>query len=165
MLLKVAALGFKQYIVDRWNQLDFSLVLLSLVDMAMASGGAVLTVRILRLTRLVRVVRMVKSMEGLQRIFLTIYLALPSLVNVGSLLLLLFFIASVLGVQLFGEVTFGTFVNEHANFRDVLMAAITLFRCSTGEGWQDIMAELKQTKTSSASVATGFFVIFLTLAS
>ena len=167
MLLKVAALGFRQYIVDRWNQLDFSLVMLSIFDMAMTSmdGGAVLTVRILRLTRLVRVVRVVKSMEGLQRIFLTIYLALPSLVNVGSLLVLLFFIFAVLGVQLFGAVPYGSYMNNHANFRDVLVSAITLFRCSTGEGWQDIMTELKQVNSTTASQATAFFIVFLTLAS
>ena len=35
----------------------------------------------------------------------TLYLAVPSLVNVGSLLLLLFFIYAIIGVFLFGEVT------------------------------------------------------------
>merc|ERR1712216_255272 len=166
MALKITALHFSQYISDKWNQLDCSLVVLSLADFAIGSvdGGAVLTVRILRLTRLIRVLRMVKRAEGLRRIFLTIYLALPSLINVGSLLLLLFFIFAVLGVNLFGQVQFDVFVNDHANFRDVLVSALTLFRCTTGEGWQDIMYELRRTGPSPYA-ATAFFVVFLTLAS
>jgi len=44
------------------------------------------------------------SCSGLRRLVYTLYLAIPSLGNVGSLLLLLFFIYAIVGVYLFGEI-------------------------------------------------------------
>ena len=61
--------------------------------------------RIFRVLRVSRGIRLAKSVAGLRRLVYTLYLAVPSLANVGSLLLLLFFIYSIIGVFLFGEIT------------------------------------------------------------
>jgi hypothetical protein len=46
-------------------------------------------------------------MHGLQKLIETLVFALPSLMNVGALLLLVFFIYSVLGVFLFKDIHTG----------------------------------------------------------
>jgi voltage-gated sodium channel type XI alpha len=155
-VVKISGLTWRTYWIDNWNKFDFVLVIISNIDFILSvsnvenipMGPSLL--RILRLTRLARILRVAKNAEGLRRTFLTIYLSLPSLVNVGSLLLLVFFIFGVLGIFLFGgefnqesrvwsNPQNGEYINEHANFRNMPMALMTLFRCCTGEDWNDIM--------------------------
>lgn len=67
---------------------------------------------------------------------------MPSLINVGALLLLFFFIFSVLGVFTFRDVTEGDAVDNYNNFKNFSYAMLTLFRCSTGEDWALFMYDL-----------------------
>ena len=66
-------------------------------------------------------------------------MSIPEMINVGTLLALFLFLFAVLGVYLFAEVKLQTGLNRHANFQTFHSAVITLFRMSTGEGWQEIM--------------------------
>lgn len=56
-----------------------------------------------------------------------------------SLLLLIFFIYSILGVFLFNEIESGDVIDEYTNFHDFHTALITLVRASTGEEWNVMM--------------------------
>ncbi|ETO26029.1 cation channel family protein [Reticulomyxa filosa] len=58
--------------------------------------------------------------------------ALPSLWNIAVTVLIIFYIFSIVGVNLFGHVDSGL---ERYNFRDFPHAIYTLFLCSTGESW------------------------------
>lgn len=58
---------------------------------------------------------------------------MPSLLNVLALLILVFFIFSVLGVFLFSGVTEGLVLNNNDNFHDFGSALILLFRIAGGE--------------------------------
>jgi len=53
-------------------------------------------------------------------------MTLPSLWNVGAILCLLFYMFSILGVQLFSTIQFGDAYEEHANFRTFSHAFLTL---------------------------------------
>ena len=94
---------------------------------------------LLRVVRVVRIFRLVKVSRHLRAIFSTLLISLPSLGNVGALLFMVFFMYAVAGQQLFGGVTDGEFVTEHANFRDFRHSILLLFRMSTGESWNGIM--------------------------
>jgi len=59
------------------------------------------------------------------------------------LLLLLFFIFSVMAVQLFATVGFNGNYNVDANFRNFGTAFVTLLRFSTGENWNGFMHDLQ----------------------
>lgn len=59
--------------------------------------------------------------------------------NVGALVLLVFFIYSVLGVFLFSEVKQGIIINDLNNFQNFGMAMILMIRCSTGENCWAVM--------------------------
>ena len=52
-------------------------------------------------------------MESLNKTIETLTFSLPSLINVGALLLLVFFIFSVLGVFMFKKVTFGVNISNY----------------------------------------------------
>lgn len=69
----------------------------------------------------------------------TLTLSLPSLMNVGALVLLVFFIYSVLGVFLFSEVQKGEIIDDLNNFHNFGMAMVLMIRCSTGENWWVVM--------------------------
>ena len=80
-------------------------------------------------------------------IFTTIVVSLPALVNVGSLLTLLLFFYSVLGVFLFSDVMISPPLNNHANFSNFAYAFITLLRISTGDAWHEILFGIGREKS------------------
>lgn len=77
-------------------------------------------------------------------IFNTFINTLPSLGNIGLLLILLIFIYSVLGIEFFPYIRRQDFINDDANFRDVWESFMTLFRVSTGEGWNFVMDDMSR---------------------
>ena len=135
---------------DRWNFFDAVIVVISWINWAVefykiSFLRALRLGKVMRITKLLRgarAVRIIKFFKGLRGIMTTLVISLPSLMNVGSLLFLLFFIFAVLGIALFGETEYGDHYNRHANFRNFGMSLLTLFRCSTGEDWQDIMYDI-----------------------
>lgn len=52
--------------------------------------------------------------------------------NIVSVLFLFFFIYAVIGMNLWGTVKPGPYLNRHANFQNVGIALLTLFRMITG---------------------------------
>jgi hypothetical protein len=75
-------------------------------------------------------------------IFNTFLITLPSLANIGLLLLLIQFIYTILGVELFAYVKRQDNLTEDANFETFGSSFITLLRCATGEGWNFIMDDM-----------------------
>lgn len=89
-----------------------------------------------------RLLKLVKSMKSIHKIIETLIFCLPSLINVGALLILFFFIFAVLGVFTFRNVTEGDAIDDYNNFSNFGYAMLTLFRCSTGEDWALFMFDL-----------------------
>lgn len=95
------------YFKDGWNRFDFVIVVFALIGLITQkvfklNVGALTT--IIRSFRIMRVFKMVKRFPQLNKIFNTFIVAIPSLVNVGSLLFLLLLLYSVLGVFFFAKV-------------------------------------------------------------
>ena len=95
--------------------------------------------RLIRVFRVVRMFRLLRSMQGVVELLKAVFLSLPSLFNVGSLLALILFIYAVAGVSLFGLVVHNGVLTEHANFSTWPLAMLTLVRLATGEEWQLFM--------------------------
>ncbi|POM57737.1 Hypothetical protein PHPALM_37711, partial [Phytophthora palmivora] len=95
-----------------------------------------LVVRVLRVTR---IIRLVKASNGIRHILTTLYLALPGLSNVSSILLLLLFIYTTMGVQMFAKVTLSDNIDMHANFQSFGRGFLFMIRAATGESWDDCM--------------------------
>lgn len=150
--VKIVGLGY-QYFMITWNLFDFFIVFASIVDfITVRLGGSftqnlttgpqlVRVVRVLRVSRLFKLMR-TKQLDGINKIIKTLIFSFPSLLNVIFLLMLIYFIFSILAVFIFkGKLTAeDDMVNNNlANFNNFHIALITLFRCSTGEDWHIFM--------------------------
>jgi hypothetical protein len=146
-LIKIIANG-RYYFTVYWNIFDFSIVIGTL-------GGLILTLvfgvsigpitTLVRSFRVFRIFRLVKQAKSLKLTFNTFLVTLPALVNVGSLLLLFLFLFSILGNNLFAKIKIAPPLNNRVNFQNFGFAFITLFRISTGEAWNEIMAATTRT--------------------
>jgi voltage-gated sodium channel len=106
---QLLAIGFKKYVSEAMNILDGSVVLLSLVEYAMAavSGGggslsAFKTIRILRTLRVLRVARLLRALESMQVIISVLQKSFSSFMYIAMLLGICCFIFALLGKTLFG---------------------------------------------------------------
>lgn len=145
-VLKLVALH-GNYFKDGWNLFDFTCVVATIVGILIdlftdISLGSVMSA--IRIFRIARLFRLVKFMKGLNRLFTAFILCIPKLMNVFVLLTLLLFLFTVLGVQLFGKTKFLDPHGEHANFHDFWRGCITLIRCMTGEGFNEMMHSLSR---------------------
>lgn len=128
--VKITGLG-RYYWKDSWNIFDFVVVCGSFLGMlyTWVGGSNVGTVgAAVRSFRAGRLFRLVQSASSLRQLFNTLLITLPSLVNIGGLLFLVFFIYAAMGVQLFAKVKFGDLITETANFQTIAIAMLTLVR-------------------------------------
>jgi hypothetical protein len=104
--IKIVVFG-KKYFKDGWNVFDFMIVVVSWLGFFLEAvfklnvGSAATIIRSFRVARVFKMIRRFKSMR---KIFNTFVVALPELGNVGSLLLLLLLLYSILGVFFFAKV-------------------------------------------------------------
>jgi hypothetical protein len=107
--LKVFAFGASGYFYSGWNRFDFFVVSTSIFDWALSNnsgGSSFLRVgpqlaRIFRILRITRLLKIVRSFRTLQRLIEVSIMALPAVFNGMTLLILSYFIFSILAVFLF----------------------------------------------------------------
>jgi len=163
--IKLTGLGLRQYFSLGWNVFDFVLVLGGWIGV-LFNIGPVAT--LLRIFRVARIFRLVRTSRGLMQLLRTLIVSIPSLLNVGALLLLLFFIFACVGMNLFSDVKHGEFLNSDANFGSFGTAMVTLFRVSTGESYNGIMHDAMvqppycdpEVNCGDPLMAPVFFVVF-----
>ncbi|XP_029948019.1 calcium channel, voltage-dependent, L type, alpha 1S subunit, a [Salarias fasciatus] len=170
MILKLMAFKAKGYFGDPWNVFDFVIVIGSVVDVmlseinaALASSGGPyqvqdaaavdpmqeiaslenmsVSITFFRLFRVMRLVKLLNRSEGIRNLLWTFIKALQALPYVALLILMLFFIYAVVGMQIFGKIALvdGTYINRNNNFQTFPQAVLLLFRCATGEAWHEVM--------------------------
>lgn len=129
VIIKLGAEGSKPWIYfwDRWNIFDFCIV--TAAFMPVNAGQAVMAFRLLRLLRLLKLVR---ALPKLQILVIGLFKSLSSIVYIGMLMLLQFFLFAVVAVLIFGK-------NDPIHLGNLHLAFLTLFRCTTLEDWTDIM--------------------------
>ena len=72
--------------------------------------------------------------------------SIPSLTNVILLLILIFFMFSILGNFLFNEIIRGEVIDDLKNFTKFDNAFLLLFAIATGEDWNKIMFDCSRTE-------------------
>ncbi|XP_062842400.1 calcium channel, voltage-dependent, L type, alpha 1D subunit, a isoform X2 [Trichomycterus rosablanca] len=100
-----------------------------------------ISITFFRLFRVMRLVKLLNRGEGIRTLLWTFIKSFQALPWVALLIAMLFFIYAVIGMQIFGKVAMvdGTQINRNNNFQTFPQAVLLLFRCATGEAWQDIM--------------------------
>jgi hypothetical protein len=145
-LLKLGALFPARYFRNGWNVYDWFVVSVTMTELIYKKidpTGEIPGASIMRVFRILRVFRLLRNMKGLTKLLMTVLHAAPTVMNVAGVLFLLFYIAGVLGMHLFGRVQRGEFLNEHANFETFFGSVLVVFRMSTGESWNGIMNECR----------------------
>uniref|UniRef100_A0A8C6WIV4 Voltage-dependent L-type calcium channel subunit alpha n=1 Tax=Neogobius melanostomus TaxID=47308 RepID=A0A8C6WIV4_9GOBI len=151
MIIKLLALRAHHYFIDPWNSFDALIVVGSVLDIAVSElrGGhhegkgesGKVSITFFRLFRVLRLVKLLSKGEGIRTLLWTFVKSLQALPYVGLLIAMIFFIYAVIGMQTFGKVAVDddTEINRNCNFQTFFMAVLVLFRCATGEQWQEIM--------------------------
>eukprot|EP01051_Picozoa_sp_SAG22_P013108 SAG22_NODE_1433_length_4435_cov_6.497463_1_plen_1296_part_00 len=98
MAFKLIAYFPIKYIKDPWSKFDFVVVGLSWAAIFFEFGS----VQAIRAMRAFRIVLVLKSAKGIRSLFQTLMLSVAPAVNITVLLLLLYALYSILGMQLFG---------------------------------------------------------------
>jgi hypothetical protein len=102
VIIKLVAFTVRGYFSHGWNIFDFLIVVISYITLII--GFVTVTdvgpkqATIARAFRIGRIFRLITKAKFLRVIFNTIVFTIPSLANVGALMMLLLFIFSILGV-------------------------------------------------------------------
>uniref|UniRef100_A0A3B3H535 Voltage-dependent L-type calcium channel subunit alpha n=1 Tax=Oryzias latipes TaxID=8090 RepID=A0A3B3H535_ORYLA len=154
MFLKLIAFKPRGYFGDAWNVFDALVVIGSIVDIVLSEidvsnplslqnteDSARISITFFRLFRVMRLVKLLSRGEGIRTLLWTFIKSFQALPYVALLIAMLFFIYAVIGMQVFGKIAMvdGTQINRNNNFQTFPQAVLLLFRCATGEAWQDIM--------------------------
>ncbi|NWX23478.1 CAC1S protein, partial [Aegotheles bennettii] len=165
MILKLMAFKVKGYFGDPWNVFDFLIVIGSIIDVILSEIDTVLaptgglyclgggcdatdsddnsrvSITFFRLFRVMRLVKLLSRGEGVRTLLWTFIKSFQALPYVALLIVMLFFIYAVIGMQMFGKIAMvdGTQINRNNNFQTFPQAVLLLFRCATGEAWQEIL--------------------------
>lgn len=169
--IKIASRGSRpwEYFYDPWNVFDFIVIVVCFLPLH-ASYAAVF-----RLARILRVLRLVSAVPKLQMLVGALLKSIPSLVYVGSLLLLHFYSYAVMGTFLFRE-------NDPVRFRNLPASMLSLFEVVTLEGWvntmytqmygsdhfgyneeMDALVDVKRVSTAYPLISPLYFVSFILL--
>ncbi|XP_026668925.1 muscle calcium channel subunit alpha-1 isoform X5 [Ceratina calcarata] len=163
-IFKLAAFRFKNYFGDAWNVFDFIIVLGSFIDIVYSEvnpGSSIISINFFRLFRVMRLVKLLSRGEGIRTLLWTFIKSFQALPYVALLIIMLFFIYAVIGMQVFGKIAIDdeTSINRNNNFQSFPQAVLVLFRSATGEAWQEIMmdctAQEDKVKCDPASDETG----------
>uniref|UniRef100_A0A7S1IVH8 Ion transport domain-containing protein n=1 Tax=Eutreptiella gymnastica TaxID=73025 RepID=A0A7S1IVH8_9EUGL len=200
MCIKILAMGFVlekgTYLRDGWNVLDFIIVTTSMA--ALISGQS--SLQLLKMIRVLRPLRFINRSPGLKLVVDALISSIPPLGNVMLISMFFWLIFSILGTQFFmgkfyscvphpdigddGKTDYGSldreqcvlagghWLNQEANFDNVLRSCLTLFEVATLEGWVDVMHNgVAAVGIGQAPVADGnpvmalYFVIFIVVGS
>ncbi|XP_018406581.1 PREDICTED: muscle calcium channel subunit alpha-1 [Cyphomyrmex costatus] len=145
-VFKLAAFRFKNYFGDAWNVFDFIIVLGSFIDIVYSEvnpGSTIISINFFRLFRVMRLVKLLSRGEGIRTLLWTFIKSFQALPYVALLIIMLFFIYAVIGMQVFGKIAIDddTAIDRNNNFQSFPQAVLVLFRSATGEAWQEIMMD------------------------
>uniref|UniRef100_A0A670YQG5 Voltage-dependent L-type calcium channel subunit alpha n=1 Tax=Pseudonaja textilis TaxID=8673 RepID=A0A670YQG5_PSETE len=100
-----------------------------------------ISITFFRLFRVLRLVKLLSRGEGIRNLLWTFIKSFQALPHVALLIVMLFFIYAVIGMQMFGKIALvdGTQINRNNNFQTFPQAVLMLFRCATGEAWQEVL--------------------------
>ncbi|XP_053359228.1 calcium channel, voltage-dependent, L type, alpha 1F subunit [Clarias gariepinus] len=146
MIVKLLALRPRHYFTDAWNSFDALIVVGSVVDIVVtefssSEDSSRVSITFFRLFRVMRLVKLLSKGEGIRTLLWTFVKSLQALPYVALLIAMIFFIYAVIGMQTFGKIAMQahTPINRNNNFQTFPQAVLLLFRCATGEAWQEIM--------------------------
>ena len=146
LLMRIVARRAK-FFVNPWNLFDLLVVIVPIVASGMM---AVSSLRVMRLLRQFKAMRLVSSVRTMQIIVNAIFRSIPSLGYAGLLMLVVLYIYSVIGCNLYGELD---------AFSGMGSAMLTLIVTTTFEGWGDLLYDLMGISSWSWVYLVSFVIV------
>ena len=162
-ILKIFAFGFLvngnwSYLRQTWNQLDFLIIIFSLLSIGPVSEKF----KTIKVFRILRSMRLISKNEQLKVAVRALFYAVPNVANITIIMLLFFLIFGVIAVSYFKGKFFyctsphedlepflrskwdclnsgGDWLNRFYTFDDSVSALLVFFVTSTAAGWSDMM--------------------------
>ena len=103
--------------------------------------------RLIRIFRVGTALRHFKFATGTRKLLNTLIMSLSASFNIGILLALIMFIYSIIGMNFFLNIKLVNGLTETQNFQTFGKSMITLFRISTGAGWNELLIGLSITNS------------------
>lgn len=156
IILKLLAYGL-DFFKDPWNWFDVFIVGISMVSGLpfMAAFRAMRVLRVLKSLKALKGTKLIGSVRHLQVIIVAIVKSIPSIMWTGILLILIYYVFALIGVNLFGEAFPDWFGN-------IGKAMYTLFQVMTLESWS---MGISRPVMEVYSFAWAYFVPFVLLSS
>lgn len=133
---------------DPWSIFDFTIVAISVVP----AGN---NVSVLRAFRVLRALRLITAVPSMRRVVSGLLHAMPGMGSITLLLLLIFYVFSVMATTLFAQ----DFPKE---FGSIALSAYTLFQIMTLDAWS---SEVVRPVMEVYPLASIFFIIFILVTS
>ena len=147
VVLKLIGLGVSGYSADKFNLFDAAIVIVSILEMLMASSGGGGSISALRAFRLFRIFKIFRAGD-LRTLLDSIAFTVLTIKDYTILLCLFIYVFALLGMSFFaGKVKFNEdnefdLVNgeePRANFDNLKWSALTVFEIMIGENWNGVM--------------------------
>ena len=115
-VMKIIALGFTMdrgsYLKDSWNRLDFFIVMISIIDMALAATD-IPGLKVLRLLRMIRPLRVISHNAELKMIVAALFESVGSIINVSFVVLLIWLMFAIYGMNTFMGMFFYCSIDQY----------------------------------------------------
>lgn len=131
---------------DPSSLFDLSVVAIALVP----ANEAFESFTVLRALRVLIVVRLITTFPRLRRVLDAFVHAFPSIVCIGAILAIIFYIFAVMATRLYG-------VDNPQWFGSLHVSLFTLFQIMTQDDWTDVVREIMKTRP----LASLFFVVYI----
>lgn len=160
MIIKIGTYGWKAYIRDNWNRMDFILILLSAPSLLLFAMGidseGLGYLLVFRLTRMFKTFRSLKFIPGIDGLIVGVKRALKASVIVLFGFGVYIFLVAILCFHLFRE-------TAPEYFHNPLSALYSTFKIFTVEGWYEIPEHITAGMGPEGSIAVLVFFIFILL--
>jgi len=143
VLIRLIGLGWHRFSRSSWDLYSLLAVpgafVTTILDIGLHRSQAVLELNKLFLVAIALL--LIPRNNQLDQLFKTAAASLPAIGNLLATWFVLFLVFGIAMNQAFGLTKFGSQETHNINFRDVPKSLILLFRCSCGEGWNEIMED------------------------
>ena len=166
VIFKLIGLGVKKFFVEKFNQFDFLIVVISLVEMEVVSEQGSGVFSALRAFRLFKIFKLFK-VGDLRILIDSIAFTMTTISDYVILLCLFIYVFALIGMSFFaGQIKFDEndkvdLVNgkpPRQNFDEVYWGVITIFQILLGEEWNYVMYS---TMRSISDVTAGYFILLV----
>jgi len=158
ILYKIKHFGFKSYLADNFNKLDFAVVSLSVpsIILPIFLGINVASFTMFRLIRLLRITRILAYIPNMRQLVKGITRAFKASILIFIACIIYIFLLSIVSCHLFYE-------SAPQYFGDPLISFYTTFKLFTIEGWNDISDQISTDSSYWIKGFSRFYFMFVVL--